>query len=109
MDITRRLSIQYAKKLLPHYHLERYKAIFKEAEEPGFEKELLFVLDEKTSNFTHECDYHTIRFLFSQNESLFQDLDNGLDLDITEDINRYLINIKCLDKEKEHRRNRLNY
>ena len=32
MDITKRLSIQYAKKLLPHYHLEKYPAIFKDSE-----------------------------------------------------------------------------
>ena len=101
MEINKRLAIKYARRLLPHFHLENYPAVFKDAEKQGFEKELLFILDEQNSAYTREYDAHTIRFLFSDDLCLYQDLDSGLELDITSDVVSFLGKIKSLDIMKE--------
>lgn len=107
MNITKRLAIKYAKKLLPHFNLENYPAIFKDADKPGFEKELIFDLKQKSSTYTREHDSQTIRFLFSKELSLYQDLDTGLELDITSDLNHYLKTIQILNRLNEKRKQNL--
>jgi len=92
MHINKELAIKYANILLPHFHLSDKPVIYKKSEKPGYDRELIFVMDKRTSNYTREHDSDTIRFLFGVEESLLQMLDRGVELDITEDVNAFLDN-----------------
>ena len=108
MNITKKLSIQYAKKLLPHFNLEKYPAIFKDSETPGFEKELIFVVNEKILYKARHFKAETLRFLFGPELSILQKIDSGFELDITEDVNAYLKSIYILDAIEAKQQSKLN-
>ena len=100
MNINKRLAIQYARKLLPHFHLEEYKAFFYKLENSVYEYRLEMVHQSDLIKRNNE-NYQPLLFLFSDKESLYKQPNNGFELDITEDVNNYLRNIYRLDKEVE--------